>query len=192
MMYNVGDRYRCIASPYNWGCVGEIFTMTNTETKCLTTIPPQYSTSIHMYCAATKQEWVLGEEDFDKYFEPEEALIKPEAIVLPTKENKGMDKIKRHKELCEELNKIYAQKNEKYGDSFGISVQKYGLIAALTRMSDKFNRLEQLILTRSDGTADESLMDTLLDLSNYTIMTVIELENRAVIEEMICEGTDID
>ena len=92
MIYNVGDRYRCIASPYNWSCVGEIFTMTHTETKCLTTIPPQYSTSIHMYCAATKQEWVLDEEDFNKYFEPEEALIKPEAIVLPERENISMNK----------------------------------------------------------------------------------------------------
>lgn len=89
-----------------------------------------------------------------------------------------MDKIKRHKELCEKLNKVYEQKNSKYGDSFSTSVQKYGMIAALTRISDKFHRIENLILTAKDGSdTDESLIDSLLDMSNYCLMTVIEMEN---------------
>lgn len=113
-----------------------------------------------------------------------------------------MDKVLQHKELCGHLNTVYKQKNEKYGDSFGISVQKYGLISALTRISDKFNRLEQLILNHEDGTdTDESLLDTLLDLSNYALMTYIEIENKYLnqtencddsenicIEEFNCEG----
>lgn len=105
-----------------------------------------------------------------------------------------MDKIERHKELCEKLNNVYKQKNKKYGDSFGVSVQKYGLIAALTRISDKFNRFEQLILSGSNGTSDESLIDTCLDAANYFIMTVIELENADSNEDdepvFKCEGTD--
>ena len=89
-----------------------------------------------------------------------------------------MNKIEKHKELCEHINEVYAQKNEKYGDSFGLSVQKYGFIAALTRMSDKWNRLETLILNKEDGSdTDESIVDTLLDLANYCLMTVIELDN---------------
>ena len=87
-----------------------------------------------------------------------------------------MDKIKRHKELCEQMNAVYTEKNKNYGDSFGLSVKKYGMIAALTRISDKFHRLEQLILTRSDGTKDESLIDTMLDMANYCLMTVMEIE----------------
>ena len=89
-----------------------------------------------------------------------------------------MDKVKQHKELCDKLNNTYKQKNQKYGDSFGISVQKYGLIAALTRISDKFNRFEQLILTGSSGTSDESLLDTCLDAANYFLMTYMEIENK--------------
>lgn len=89
-----------------------------------------------------------------------------------------MDKVKQHKELCDKLNDTYKQKNQKYGDSFGISVQKYGLIAALTRISDKFNRFEQLILTGSNGTSDESLLDTCLDAANYFLMTYMEIENK--------------
>lgn len=102
-----------------------------------------------------------------------------------------MDKIERHKQLCDQLNEVYKEKNSKYGDSFGISVQKYGLVSALTRISDKFNRFEQLILTRSNGTSDESLMDTCLDAANYFIMTAMELENIKEEEiELRCEGTE--
>ena len=89
-----------------------------------------------------------------------------------------MDKIQRHKELCEKMNKTYTQKNEKYGDSFSVSVQKYGYVAALTRISDKFHRFEQLILSKKDGSdTDESIIDTCLDAANYFLMTVIELES---------------
>ena len=88
-----------------------------------------------------------------------------------------MDKVQRHKELCEKMNKTYCQKNEKYGDSFSVSVQKYGYVAALTRISDKFHRFEQLILSKEDGSdTDESIIDTCLDAANYFLMTVIELE----------------
>lgn len=86
--------------------------------------------------------------------------------------------ITKHKQLTEQLHELYKQKNDKYGNSFGISVEKYGLISALTRMSDKWNRLETLILNKDNGTDDESLKDTLLDLSNYCLMTIIELENQ--------------
>lgn len=89
-----------------------------------------------------------------------------------------MDKVQRHKELCEKMNKTYCQKNEKYGDSFSTSVQKYGYIAALTRISDKFHRFEQLVLSKEDGSdTDESIKDTCLDAANYFLMTVIELES---------------
>lgn len=71
----------------------------------------------------------------------------------------------------------YKVKNQKYGNSFDISVEKYGLISALTRMSDKWNRIENLILTHDDGTDDESLKDSLMDLANYCNMTVLILES---------------
>lgn len=67
----------------------------------------------------------------------------------------------------------YEKKDAAYGNSFHVSVQKYGLIAALTRISDKFNRMENLILNNADAN-DESLEDTLLDLASYCIMTVME------------------
>ena len=88
-----------------------------------------------------------------------------------------MSNIERFNALADKEKEIYKQKNEKYGNSFDKSVEKYGLISALTRISDKFNRLETLILSHSNGTDDESLIDTLMDMANYCNMTILALEN---------------
>lgn len=89
-----------------------------------------------------------------------------------------MDKVKTHKTICDGLNKIYAEKNHDYGDSFGQTFDKLGIISAVTRITDKYNRLVSLC-TKSDEerkVKDESITDTLLDMANYCIMTVIELQ----------------
>lgn len=89
------------------------------------------------------------------------------------------DLVTRHKKICNSLNDVYKLKNSKYGDSFGQSVREFGYIAALTRISDKYNRIKQLILSKEDGgDTDESLEDSLLDLANYCIMTTMELNNK--------------
>ena len=93
----------------------------------------------------------------------------------------------KHMELCKYLNNLYATKNKKYGDSFSITVQKYGIIAALTRLSDKWQRFETLILTKDPGTPDESIRDTLLDMANYCIMTVMELDQKEGINNVNTE-----
>ena len=88
-----------------------------------------------------------------------------------------MDRVQKHKEICEELNKIYAQKNHDYGNSFGETFDKLGIISAITRISDKYNRLVSLC-TKSEEerqVKDESITDTLLDMANYCMMTVIEM-----------------
>lgn len=73
------------------------------------------------------------------------------------------------------IKEMYAEKNKNYGDSFGKSFEKYGMISVLMRMSDKWNRLETLILHKYSGD-DEPLIDTLLDLANYCLMTAVEIE----------------
>ena len=83
--------------------------------------------------------------------------------------------VQRMYELATSMADTYARKNADYGDSFHTSVTKYGLIAALTRMSDKWNRLENLIL-HGNGQVNESITDTLIDLAAYALMTVMEIE----------------
>ncbi|MHB8084030.1 DUF1599 domain-containing protein [Clostridium botulinum] len=85
------------------------------------------------------------------------------------------DKAERHKSICGELNKIYRNKNHDYGDSFGETYKKLGIISAVTRITDKVNRLQSLTV-KDQKVKDESIKDTLKDLANYSIMTLIELE----------------
>ena len=89
-----------------------------------------------------------------------------------------MDKTQKHRILCEKINKMYHYKNEEYGDSFSASIQKYGYIAALTRISDKFHEFEHLILSKDNGPdTNEVIIDTCLNAANYFLMTIIELES---------------
>lgn len=92
-----------------------------------------------------------------------------------------MDRIQMHKELCEELNKTYQKKNHDYGNSFGETFNKLGIISAVTRITDKYNRLVSLCMLPDEErkVKDESISDTLLDMANYCIMTEIELRNKS-------------
>lgn len=90
-----------------------------------------------------------------------------------TQTTKIIDGLDETVKLYDELKSIYKAKNSDYGNSFGTSLDKYGTIAALSRISDKFNRFETLILNGEDSAkVNESVEDTLLDLANYAIMTV--------------------
>lgn len=76
-----------------------------------------------------------------------------------------------HKELQE----IFVKKNTDYGNSFEESLEKHGLIAAIVRMEDKMSRLNTL--SKQEAlVSDESLIDTLKDLSNYALMSAVWLE----------------
>lgn len=86
------------------------------------------------------------------------------------------ERVKRHKEIVEELNRVYEQKNTDYGDSFAESVREFGIVAALTRISDKYNRFKRLALGNRNLVGDESIRDTLLDMANYCIMLSMILE----------------
>lgn len=82
----------------------------------------------------------------------------------------------KHKCICDELNGIYEKKNHDYGNSFGETFDKLGIVSAVTRISDKTNRLMSLCKTEA-RVDDESITDTLMDLANYCIMTVMELDD---------------
>jgi hypothetical protein len=89
-----------------------------------------------------------------------------------------MDKIARHKELCGQLHEIYKKKNEAYGDSFGKTFRELGVMSAVTRIYDKFNRILALTQGAKNDIIEESVLDTLLDLSNYSLMSIIEIEEQ--------------
>lgn len=84
------------------------------------------------------------------------------------------DNVTMHKKVCDELTDLYRRKNHDYGGSFHLSYVKWGLPMAAIRLGDKLQRFETLI--RAESQVDESVRDTLVDLANYAIMTVMELD----------------
>ena len=88
-------------------------------------------------------------------------------------------KIERHKGICSEIHSTYVKKNNDYGDAFSKTYEDLGIVSAITRISDKYNRLCSLALSDKPALVnDESIIDTLLDMANYCIMTVMELRDR--------------
>ena len=86
-----------------------------------------------------------------------------------------MNKIEKHKELLDYLHKLYIEKNHDYGDSVHDTYVKYGITSFLVRMEDKLNRARTL--TRNAALVNnEKIEDTLLDLANYAILAVLELQ----------------
>lgn len=89
-----------------------------------------------------------------------------------------MDKSKEHMQILNEIHETYVKKNADYGDSFDKSLDKHGLVAAAVRLGDKMNRLDSLVGGKKAQVSDESIEDTLLDMSNYAIMAVMWLRSR--------------
>ena len=78
----------------------------------------------------------------------------------------------KFKNLTNKMSETYERKNHDYGDSFNKSLDKFGLIASVVRMNDKMERIESL-MNKEALVKDESIKDTLLDLANYAIMTIV-------------------
>jgi hypothetical protein len=87
-----------------------------------------------------------------------------------------MDNVKRFKEIATELGDLYEKKNKAYGNSYSDTYKKLGLISAVTRISDKYNRLCNLATNPDIDNLGESLEDTLRDMASYCIMTIMELK----------------
>lgn len=87
-------------------------------------------------------------------------------------------KVELHMNLCADLHETYVAKNTAYGDSFHVTFQEFGIISALTRMSDKWNRIKALATGARNDVKDETLEDSLMDLANYCTLTVMELREQ--------------
>ena len=109
---------------------------------------------------------------------------------------------KEYKLFKEQLEKnldTFLTKNHDYGDSFFSTWKKMGvkgILSAYSRISDKFNRFEHYVLNLRDKggfACDESVMDTLIDMANYAIMTAvaIQLNSNAVSKEEVLQHASI-
>lgn len=79
---------------------------------------------------------------------------------------------------AERMISIYRKKNADYGNSFDQSLDEDGLLVAKIRIGDKVRRF--LSLTKEGvevQVKEESISDTLLDLANYCLMTIVYINN---------------
>lgn len=81
------------------------------------------------------------------------------------------------KAITEDMLKTFVAKNSDYGNSFEQSCDTFGTVAAVVRMNDKMNRINKLYNNTKIARVDEKLEDTLLDLANYCILTVMYLKS---------------
>lgn len=96
------------------------------------------------------------------------------------------DNERRHEKLCNEIHELYCRKNHDYGDSFHQTFLEEGMAMPRIRLGDKFSRFKTLTLLGGQQVKDESVRDTLIDLANYAMMTVMEIDH----DKQAREGTD--
>ena len=83
--------------------------------------------------------------------------------------------LEKHKELCDRIHDTCVKKNHDYGNSASELYEKFGLISYVVRMNDKMNRINSL-LNKENEVEDEKIEDTLLDLANYCLLAVGNME----------------
>ena len=90
----------------------------------------------------------------------------------------------RHKEngpyfsdILKEMQELYEKKNHDYGNSFSETIQEFGFTPAIARINDKLKRVKQMV-KGEQMQVNESMRDNLIDIANYCILTIIELDKK--------------
>ena len=83
-----------------------------------------------------------------------------------------MDRIEQMKKVQAEGFALFTKKNADYGDAFA----KFGVIGVLMRIEDKIQRALSITKNGINLVDDESLRDTMIDLHNYSAMTMMLLD----------------
>ena len=87
------------------------------------------------------------------------------------------NRVQKFEQITNEMFDLYKRKNADYGNSVAKTFDEWGLVSFLVRMEDKLNRVTTLTKKQGEARiADEKIEDTLLDLANYSIMALIELD----------------
>ena len=154
-------KYKCI-KPYQWydACIAEKGDIITINSNSITNITRSTT--------------------YDTDYLPMENLKKClEAIVDDPQTPPVYTDADRFETITRKMHNIFKKKNHDYGNSFEQSLNEEGLAASRIRMGDKWNRYKTLSRPKVDVQVnDESIRDTLLDLANYAIMTVIWLDKQ--------------
>lgn len=89
----------------------------------------------------------------------------------------GKEKPIQFSDILKEMQELYLKKNHDYGNSFSETIQEFGFTPAIARINDKLKRVKQMV-GREPMQVKESMRDNLIDIANYCILTIIELDNQ--------------
>jgi len=87
----------------------------------------------------------------------------------------NVDESKDFRNIIEKMIKLHTSKNKDYGNAFSQSYNEFGAVMSVIRINDKLNRFKTLI-RQNNEVKTESITDTLIDLANYAVMTIMEIE----------------
>lgn len=80
--------------------------------------------------------------------------------------------------VLDEMKELHAKKNACYGDAAHVNFLKYGPVASLSRLSEKMQRAEHILLSGKCEVKDEPLTETLIDIAITSAMLYVELKNK--------------
>lgn len=81
--------------------------------------------------------------------------------------------VRLHAAIVGELHDTFKRKNHDYGNSFSELYAEVGIPYAYGHLKEKLNRVKSLMSDKAQ-VEGESMDDSLLDLANYAILTVME------------------
>ena len=80
--------------------------------------------------------------------------------------------------VLDEMKELHAKKDKDYGSAFHKSFEEFGVTAGVVRLNDKMERVKSLVKNGKAEVKEESLLDTLKDMSSYAVMLYVELKNK--------------
>lgn len=72
--------------------------------------------------------------------------------------------------IVDNMKEVCNQKNKDYGTSVQDTYEKFGDLAYIIRLHDKWNRINSLMESGKAEVKDESIDDTILDMANYLLL----------------------
>ncbi len=83
--------------------------------------------------------------------------------------------VDRFKEITDKMFETFKAKNHDYGSSFSNLFKECGMIYAYGHLKEKLERVKSLMSDEAK-VKGESMKDSLYDLANYAILTIMEIE----------------
>lgn len=81
-------------------------------------------------------------------------------------------------ELTKQMLETFKKKNADYGDSTTQTFKEFGLTSYAIRLNDKLNRVKSFCKKGELEVKDERIIDTLMDMSAYCLLAVIDIKNK--------------